>query len=128
MIGIVDAHHHIWHQADLPWLMGPMQPRIFGPYQPIRRDYPIGEYLDDLAGSGVVQSVYVQTNWAPARYKEEAAWVQHTAEETGWPHAIIAYADFATEDVRLVTAPQARSRRSNRAIGRSFAIPTNGRP
>ena len=21
---IIDAHHHIWRQADLPWLMGPM--------------------------------------------------------------------------------------------------------
>ena len=32
---IVDAHHHIWRQMDLPWLMGPMQPRIFGPYEAI---------------------------------------------------------------------------------------------
>ncbi len=48
MTEIVDGHHHIWRQADLPWLTGPMQPRIFGPYEPIRRDYPIEEYLDDL--------------------------------------------------------------------------------
>ena len=27
---IVDSHFHIWRQEDLPWLMGPMQPRIFG--------------------------------------------------------------------------------------------------
>jgi hypothetical protein len=27
MTGLVDAHFHIWRQADLPWLMGPMQPR-----------------------------------------------------------------------------------------------------
>ena len=52
MTDIVDAHHHIWRQADLAWLSGPMQPRIFGPYEPIRRDYPIQEYLDDLAGYG----------------------------------------------------------------------------
>ncbi len=100
MTGIVDGHHHIWRQADLPWLVGPMQPRIFGAYEPIRRDYPIREYLDDLAGNGVVRSVYVQTNWAPERYEDEAAWVQRTAGETGWPHAIVAYADFSVEDVR----------------------------
>jgi predicted TIM-barrel fold metal-dependent hydrolase len=100
VIGIVDAHHHIWRQADLPWLVGPMQPRIFGPYQSIRRDYPIGEYLDDLAGNGVVKSVYVQTNWAKERFEDETAWVQRTAEETGWPHAIVAYADFGANDVR----------------------------
>jgi predicted TIM-barrel fold metal-dependent hydrolase len=98
--GIVDAHHHIWRQADLPWLVGPMQPRIFGPYEPIRRDYSIREYLDDLAGNGVAKSVYVQTNWPPARFEDEAAWVQRTAGEAGWPHAIVAYADFGVEDVR----------------------------
>jgi predicted TIM-barrel fold metal-dependent hydrolase len=97
---IVDAHHHIWRQLDLPWLMGPMQPRIFGPYEAIRRDYPMREYLADIAGSGIAKSVYVQTNWAKDRYDEEAAWVQRTAEETGWPHAIVAYADFGADDVR----------------------------
>ena len=77
-----------------------MQPRIFGPYEPIRRDYSIREYLADLAGYGVVKSVYVQTNWAKERFEDEAAWVQRTSEETGWPHAIVAYADFGAEDVR----------------------------
>jgi len=97
---IIDAHHHIWRRDDLPWLLGPMQPRIFGPYEPIRRDYPIQEYLDDLAGQGVVKSVYVQTNWAKEHFEDEAAWVQRTAEHTGWPHAIVAYADLTVDDVR----------------------------
>jgi len=97
---IVDAHHHIWRRDDLPWLVGPMQPRIFGPYEPIRRDYPIQEYLGDLEGCGVVKSVYVQTNWAKENFEHETAWVQHTAEETGWPHAIVAYADLTVDDVR----------------------------
>ena len=100
MTEIVDAHHHIWRQADLPWLIGPMQPRIFGPYEPIRRDYPIEEYLADLAGSGVSRSVYVQTNWANDRFEDETAWVQETAKDHGWPHAIVSYADFNVEDVR----------------------------
>jgi predicted TIM-barrel fold metal-dependent hydrolase len=100
MTDIVDAHHHIWRQADLTWLSGPMQPRIFGPYEPIRRDYPIREYLDDLADTGVIRSVYVQTNWPVDRFEDEAAWVQQTADEHGWPHAIVAYADFSVDDVR----------------------------
>lgn len=99
-IPVIDAHHHIWRQADLPWLVGPMLPRIFGPYEPIRRDYPIEEYLDDIAGSGVVKSVYVQANWAPANAENEVAWVQQTADETGWPHAIVGYADLLSDDVR----------------------------
>jgi predicted TIM-barrel fold metal-dependent hydrolase len=77
-----------------------MQPRIFGPYEAIRRDYPIREYLQDLAGNNVVKSVYVQTNWPKEQFEDETAWVQRTCEETGWPHAIVAYADFGVDDVR----------------------------
>jgi predicted TIM-barrel fold metal-dependent hydrolase len=101
MTVIIDAHHHIWRQADLPWLMGPMQPRIFGPYEPIRRDYLIGEYLDDVAGIGVAKSVYVQANWAQQRFVDEAAWVQQVADDTGWPHGIVGYADLLVQDIRL---------------------------
>jgi predicted TIM-barrel fold metal-dependent hydrolase len=75
-----------------------MVPRIFGPYEPIRRDYLIGEYLADIAGTGVVKSVYVQANVADA--DAEAAWVQKTADETGWPHAIVGYADLMADDAR----------------------------
>ena len=92
---IIDAHHHIWRQADLPWLMGPMQPRIFGPYEPLRRDYPIEEFLDDIAGQGVTRSIYVQTNWAPGEEVKETRWVQSVADAHGWPAAIVAYADLA---------------------------------
>ena len=56
-----------------------MQPRIFGPYEPIRRDYPIAEFLEDIPASGVTQSVYVQANWAKERFEDEVAWVQR------WP-------------------------------------------
>jgi predicted TIM-barrel fold metal-dependent hydrolase len=105
---IIDAHHHIWRQADLPWLAGPMVPRIFGPYEPIRRDYPIEEYLEDIAGSDVVRSVYVQANWPPDRAEDEAEWVQSEAERTGWPHGIVAYADLMAGDVRPALARLAR--------------------
>jgi len=98
--GIVDAHHHIWRQADLPWLVGPMQPRIFGPYEAIRRDYLIDEYVADLAGTGVTQSVYVQCNWPKDRFEDEVAYVQQVANAHGFPQAIVGYADFLVDDVR----------------------------
>ncbi len=97
---VVDAHFHIWRQADLPWLAGPMQPRIFGPYEAIRRDYPMREYLADIAGSGVVHSVYVQANWPADRAEAEVAWVESVALESGWPQAIVGYADMTVPDVR----------------------------
>ncbi|WP_376984401.1 amidohydrolase family protein [Bosea sp. R86505] len=100
MTGIVDSHFHIWHQADLPWLVGPMQPRIFGPYEPIRRDYPVAEYLADCRSCGVIEAVYVQANWAPARHLDEVAFVSRASDESGFPIAIVAYADMLAEDVR----------------------------
>jgi predicted TIM-barrel fold metal-dependent hydrolase len=106
MTGIVDAHHHIWRQADLPWLQGPV-PRIFGPYEPIRRDYPIEEFLADIAGSGVEKSVYVQTNWAKPQAVEEVEWVQGIADRHGWPHGIVGYADLLSDDARETMKRQA---------------------
>ena len=97
---LVDAHFHIWRRQDLPWLNGPMVPRIFGPYEPIRRDYPIEELRADQGGSGVEKAIYVQTNWAAERYEDEVAWVDSVARESGFPQAIVAFADLTVDDVR----------------------------
>jgi predicted TIM-barrel fold metal-dependent hydrolase len=97
---IIDAHHHIWRQADLTWLSGPIQPRIFGDYTSIQRDYPVAEFVQDLAGTGVEKSVYVQANWPVERYVDEVAWVQKTADEAGWPHGIVGYCDMTVPDAR----------------------------
>src|SRR5690606_35842404 len=78
----------------------PMQPRIFGPYEPIRRDYPMAEYLADIEGTGVEKAVYVQANRLPDRAEDEVRWVEEVARETGWPHGIVGYADMAVADVR----------------------------
>ena len=97
-IATIDAHHHIWRLNDLPWLSGPQVPRIFGPYQPICRDYPIEEYRDDLAGCDIVKSIYIQTNWPAGQSLDEARWVQSVADRTGWPHGNVAHADLADPD------------------------------
>ena len=104
----MEKRHDRHHRRTPPHLasgrpalaQGPMQPRIFGPYEPIRRDYPMSEFLEDIAETGVTKSVYVQANWAPDRFEDEVAWVQAQADETGWPHGIVGYADFLSEDVR----------------------------
>jgi predicted TIM-barrel fold metal-dependent hydrolase len=99
-MSIVDAHHHTWRKADLPWLSGPIQPRIFGPYEAVRRDYLIDEFLADLAGTGVTKSVYVQTNWPKENFEAEVAWVSQIADQSGWPHGIVGYADVTVDDIR----------------------------
>ena len=78
-----------------------MQPRIFGPYEPIRRDYPIEEYLADLAGSGVTQLGLCadQLGQRPLRGRDRLGAARPQTRH-GWPHAIVAYADFNVDDVR----------------------------
>jgi predicted TIM-barrel fold metal-dependent hydrolase len=97
---MIDAHHHIWLQKDLPWLLGPEQPRIFGEYASIKRDYSLAEYQADAAAAGVTQSVYVQANWAPNWAQDEVAWVEAEADNHGMIGAIVGYADFNVDDVR----------------------------
>jgi predicted TIM-barrel fold metal-dependent hydrolase len=97
-IPTIDAHHHIWRLKDLTWLSGPQVPRIFGPYEPICRDYPIEEFRADTDGCDVVKSVYVQTNWPAGQSLDEAQWVQSVSDTTGWPHANVAHADLADPD------------------------------
>ena len=95
----VDAHHHIWPARGLPWLDGPMIPRIFGPYEPLQgRPYTIEEYRRDAIAKGFGQSVYVQANWALEDSLREVRWVQGEAARTGWPHAIVGSADLFAAD------------------------------
>ena len=91
---IIDTHHHLWRAAQVPWLNGPMQPRIFGDYSAIRRDYLPEEYAAEVQPQGVVKSVYVQVNVAPGDEVREVATLQSFGDAHGFPGGIIAYADL----------------------------------
>jgi predicted TIM-barrel fold metal-dependent hydrolase len=97
-IPTIDGHHHIWRLADLAWLSGPQVPRIFGPYAPICRDYPVDEFLADTQSCNIVKSVYVQTNWPAGKSYDEARWVQSVSDMAGFPHANVAHADLGDSD------------------------------
>ena len=103
---IIDAHHHIWRKNDLPWLRDEPQPRIFGEYASIRRDYPIEEYLGDIQAQNVEKSVYVQTNWTPSDGVKEVAWVQSVADRSTHLNAIVGYADLGSPKVEETLAQQ----------------------
>jgi predicted TIM-barrel fold metal-dependent hydrolase len=100
--GIVDAHHHIWRQQDLPWLVGPMVPRIFGPYEAIRRDYPMAEFRAEAEAAGVVASIYVQANWRTEDAVREVEWVESAAAGASWPAAIVGFCDLGRADAPRV--------------------------
>lgn len=104
---IVDAHHHVWRTADMPWLSGPMVPRIFGPYEPIKRDYLIEEYIADATSGGITQSVYVQANWPLDQVLAEVRWLADLNERTGWPTAVVGSADLFSPDAVDVMKEQA---------------------
>jgi predicted TIM-barrel fold metal-dependent hydrolase len=106
---IVDAHHHFWQMKDLPWLIGDPVPRIFGPYDSIRRDYPIEEYLADIRVCGVGKTVYVQVNWTPYQEVDETRWVQSVADKHGRPNAIVGFADLTSPDVEKTLASHLKS-------------------
>jgi predicted TIM-barrel fold metal-dependent hydrolase len=91
---LVDCHHHIWRVADLPWLSGDPVPRIFGPYEPIRRDYLAEEYIAEATAVGITSSVYVQANWPVDRSLDEIRWLADVHAATGWPMAFIGSADL----------------------------------
>ena len=96
---IIDAHHHIWRVAEVPWLTGPILPRIFGDYAALRHDYLAEQLIGEIAPHGVVKSVYIQINVAPGREIAEAEWVQSVGDTHGFPHGIVGYADLASSDV-----------------------------
>ena len=105
---VIDGHHHIWQLRDLPWLQAEVKPRIFGDYRAIQRDYPITEYLADIEGSGVVKSVYVQTNWPADQALDEVRWVQSVSDCYGFPQAIVGYADLSHGNLRELLTEQTR--------------------
>ncbi|MGN9912870.1 amidohydrolase family protein [Phytohabitans sp. LJ34] len=107
MTDLVDAHHHIWRRRDLPWLSGEMVPRIFGPYEPIRRDYLAPEYIAEATACGITSSVYIQTNWPLERSVDEIRWLREVHAESGWPMAVVGSADLFAEGAADVMRRQA---------------------
>jgi predicted TIM-barrel fold metal-dependent hydrolase len=101
---IIDAHHHLWRLAHTPWLNGPLEPRIFGDYSALRRDYLAPEFVPTVQACGVEKSVYVQVNVAPGAEIDEVRWVQSVADRHGFPHGIIGYADLASPSLARTLA------------------------
>ncbi len=86
-----------------------MVPRIFGPYESIRRDYAAEEYIAEARECGITQSVYVQANWPLDRSLDEVRWVQDVHTATGWPSAVIGSADLFSDDAPETMRRQAAS-------------------
>lgn len=102
MPGIIDAHHHIWLKQRTPWLNGPMEPRIFGEYDRIRRDYAIQEYAEEAKAAGISKSVYIQINVASGDEIWEMEWAAEEGKKQSLVQATVSFADLTSPDVGSV--------------------------
>jgi predicted TIM-barrel fold metal-dependent hydrolase len=112
MIPIVDCHHHLWDLGAnrYPWLTHALVRPIYGDYSPIRRSYLIDEFLADTRDFTLLKSVHIEAGHDPADPVRESRWLQAVADAEGsggFPHGIVAFADFRSQDVEAVLAGHA---------------------
>jgi len=102
-IPTIDTHHHLWDLATnrYPWLTGPPLQTHIGPYDKIRKNYLIEDYLADVRSQNVVKSVHVEAACIPSESVAETRWLQGLADTHGFPHGIVAHVDLADPDARL---------------------------
>jgi predicted TIM-barrel fold metal-dependent hydrolase len=110
-IPAIDAHHHLWDLTanHYPWLAGPPVEAHFGPYDKIRKNYLVEDYLNDIQGQGIIKSVHVEAGSDALDPVKETRWLQRQADTHGFPHGIVAYADLAADNVGGVLEAHCRS-------------------
>jgi predicted TIM-barrel fold metal-dependent hydrolase len=105
MVKIVDAHHHLWdlNANRYPWLLDPATPRLYGDHSTICHDYLLADYLRDMGGLDIVNSVHVQADSDFDDPVRETRWLQAVADRPdnrcGFPNAIVAFADLSRNDI-----------------------------
>ena len=95
----IDAHHHLWDLKAVyyPWLSDKVEPKMWGEYAAIRRDFLAEEFIAAARAENVVKSVHVQANAADGL--AETRWLQPVADRHGFPHAIVAHVNLEAADV-----------------------------
>jgi predicted TIM-barrel fold metal-dependent hydrolase len=111
---VVDCHHHLWNldANRYPWLSEFDAKPIYGDYSAIRRNYLLDDFRRDAATLKLTKSVHVEAGHDPADPVRETRWLQSLADRpdsAGFPHGIVAYADFHAPDVEALLAGHAES-------------------
>ena len=104
---IVDAHFHLWDLDEnyYPWLCDGNRPSLVGDYSSLRRNYVVADYLRDVGDLDVVAGVHIQAEHDHRDPVRETRWLQRVADDPasrGFPHAIVADADFTSPDIDAV--------------------------
>src|SRR4051794_20275625 len=101
---IVDGHQHFWDADRYNW------PLLDRPGSPIARRYEVDDLLADAANWDLAKSVHVQGEIAREHTLDETTWLQETADQRGFPHAIVAYAPLQDPNVAQVLEQHAQFR------------------
>ncbi len=111
VVPAIDAHHHLWDLTanHYPWLTGPPVQAHFGPYDKIRKNYLVEDYLNDIRGQHIVKSIHVEAGSDPSDPVKETRWLQRQADTHGFPHGIVANANLAVDNVRAILEAHCRS-------------------
>jgi predicted TIM-barrel fold metal-dependent hydrolase len=107
---IVDAHQHFWDPfANFhPWLEPDVLiPFRYGDYSAIKRRYLPQDYMADVGGHSVCETVYVETEWDPSAPIAETEYATALTKREGLPSAIVAQAWLDRADTTDVVARQA---------------------
>ncbi len=109
---IFDAHHHLWKldECRYPWLMAKGVKRFFGDPAPIQKDYLLRNFLDDASEYDVVGSTHIQVGVDKDDAVKETQWLQSTANKTGLPNAIVAFADLTSDNIDEILSAHAQSK------------------
>ena len=101
---IIDAHHHLWDLGSgrYSWLTDGPREVVFGSTAPLIRDYLLADYLADMESIGLVKSVHIQASFLEEDPAAETRWLQGIADEHGFPHGIVAYAQLERPDAEAV--------------------------
>jgi predicted TIM-barrel fold metal-dependent hydrolase len=109
--GVVDAHFHLIDPVTnpYPWLEPHAdRPDLFAGRDEQLRHIFVEEHYKRLAEPvGITKAVHLQANWDPADPIGETAWLHENIERTGFPDAVVAFANLSLPDVEETLAAHA---------------------
>ncbi|MHA6803877.1 amidohydrolase family protein [Salinifilum ghardaiensis] len=103
-VPLIDPHFHLWNLDEnyYPWLSDEVGPAAWGSCEGLLSNYLIDDYLRDAEGQELVKSVHLDVGWDPRDPVGETRWLQRIADQRGFPHGIVGYADLTSPEVEAV--------------------------
>lgn len=101
---IVDTHQHFQdvHSHHYPWLCDPADTALEGNIDPIRNNYLVDDYLNDVAPYPVTKTVHVENGWDRKSAVSETHWLNSLHEKTGYPTAAVAFVDLSSPEAERI--------------------------